>query len=73
MTDQTFAEHEGARLARRCVTGRDRDLGGWRDAGYRTPEDAARALLGDDQDGTGAYDVAVRLVAAALRGEAGAR
>lgn len=68
MADETFAEYEGARLARRALAGMDESFLST-DAGYASFEDAARALLGDDNDQTGAYDVAVRIVAARLEGK----
>lgn len=58
-------------LAKRALAGAT-GKESWLEAGYATPEDAARALLGDGDAGTGQYDVAVRLVVAQLRREGGA-
>ncbi len=59
------------RLARRVLEGRDTSMS-WREAGYQTAEDAARAMVGDGGDDT-ITDLAVEAVAAVLAADATAQ
>jgi hypothetical protein len=65
-TDVDFETVEAQRIARRVIEGSDRDLG-WRDAGYSSPMEAARVLVGTDASGDVA-EIAAEQVALDLYG-----
>ena len=66
MNNDTGHERVAAdRLARRVLEGMDRAQS-WREAGYQTAEDAARALVGAGGEDDAVVDLAVGIVVAAL-------
>lgn len=66
-----FRRLEAARIARAVISGADPDLH-WRDAGYSSPRNAARALVGARADRQ-LEDAAVVIVSAWLDGAQDAR
>jgi hypothetical protein len=63
--DLTERERDAQRIARRVLAGADLTLS-WRDAGYRTAMDAARALVGDGYDDDVTAERAAEIIAEAL-------
>lgn len=60
-----YLDEMAGRIARRALEGADLTLG-WKDAGYRSALDAARAMVGDGGD-PDINDRAARLIAATIR------